>query len=105
MISTLETGYFIWNFTAWIKIFLLSAVIFCFLIYVIKKKTGGNLISSKKMREYGEDQDEVISEQRTAMLRSKIMGPWFDFPFLHVLSMVVLFIFFAVALFSGSGVE
>ena len=105
MISTLETGYFIWNFTAWIKIFLLSAVIFCFLIYVIKKKTGGNLISSKKMREYGEDQDEVISEQRTAMLRSKIMGPWFDFPFLHVLSMVVLFIFFAVALFSGNGGE
>lgn len=45
MIPTLETGYFIWNFTAWIKIFLLSAVIFCFLIYVIKKKTGGNLIS------------------------------------------------------------
>ena len=105
MISTLETGYFIWNFTAWIKIFLLSAVIFCFLIYVIKKKTGGNLISSKKMREYGEDQDEVISEQRTAMLRSKIMGPWFDFPFLHLLSMVLLSLLFAVALFSGSGVE
>lgn len=105
MISTLETGYFIWNFTTWIKIFLLSAVIFCFLIYVIKKKTGGNLISSKKMREYGEDQDEVISEQRTAMLRSKIMGPWFDFPFLHLLSMVLLFLLFAVALFSGSGVE
>ena len=105
MISILETGYFIWNFTAWIKIFLLSAVIFCFLIYVIKKKTGGNLISSKKMREYGEDQDEVISEQRTAMLRSKIMGPWFDFPFLHLLSMVLLFLLFAVALFSGSGVE
>ena len=105
MISTLETGYFMWNFTAWVKIFLLSAVIFCFLIYVIKKKTGGNLISSKKMREYGEDQDEVISEQRTAMLRSKIMGPWFDFPFLHLLSMVLLFLLFAVALFSGSGVE
>jgi len=105
MISILETGYFIWNFTAWIKIFLLSAVIFCLLIYVIKKKTGGSLISSKKMRGCREDRDEGTFEQRTAMLRDKIMGPWFDFPFLHVLSMVVLFIFFAVELFSGNGGE
>jgi hypothetical protein len=37
--------------------------------------------------------------------RSRIMQPWFDFPFSHILSIVLLFLLFAVALFSKSGVE
>lgn len=105
MISTLETGYFIWNFTAWLKIFLFSAGIFCLLTFMIKKNTGGSLVSNKMMRDCDSDDEEVFFELRMSSFRSKIMQQWFDFPFLHILSIIVLLLLFALALFSKSGVE
>lgn len=105
MISTLETGYFIWNFSAWFKMFLVSAGIFCFIIYIIEKRTDGYLISTKLIRGCREDVEESFFEHWASLFKSKIMEPWFDFPFSHIISIIVLFIFFAVALFSNSGVE
>ena len=105
MISTLETGYFIWNFTAWLKIYLLSAGAFCLLTFIIKKNTGGSLVSKKMMRGCERDIDEGFFEQIVSSFRSRIMQPWFDFPFSHILSILVLFLLFAVALFTKSGVE
>jgi|GEM_PF-5831733 len=105
MISTLETGYFIWNLSAWLKIFLLSAGVFCLLTFIIKKNTGGSLVSKKMMRGCERDIDEGFFGQTASSLRSRIMQPWFDFPFSHILCIVLLFLFFAVALFSKSGVE
>lgn len=105
MMSTLETGYFVWNFSAWIKIFLLSVAIFCFLTFFVKKRTGGNLVSNKMMRGCSENMNDCVFERKVASLRSEILGPWLDLPFLHLLSMSVLFLLFAIALFSKSGVE
>ena len=105
MMSALETGYFVWNFSAWIKIFLLSAGIFSLLIFLVKKRTGGNLVSNKMMRGCRESIDDCVFEREVASLRSKIIGPWLDLPFLHLISMFLLFLLFAVALFSKSGVE
>jgi hypothetical protein len=103
--STLETGSFIWNFSAWLKIFLFSAGIFCLLTFMIKKKTGGSLVSNKMTRDRDSDAEDLFFQRRVSSFRSKIMQQWFDFPFLHILSIFVLLLFFAVALFSKSGVE
>lgn len=105
MMSTLETGYFIWNFSAWLKIYLFSAGIFCLLTFMIKKNTGGSLVSNKTARGCDEEHAESFFELKVGSFRSKIMHQWFDFPFLHILSIVVLLLLFAVALFSKSGVE
>ncbi|MDY9920586.1 MAG: hypothetical protein U2P59_01995 [Synergistota bacterium] len=105
MISTLETGYFIWNFSAWLKIFLLSACAFCLLTFIIKKSTGGSLVSNNMARGCERDIEEGFFEKIVSSFRSRIMKPWFDFPFSHILSILVLFLLFAVALFSKSGVE
>lgn len=105
MMSTLETGYFIWNFSAWLKIFLFSAGIFCLLTFMIKKKTGGSLVSNKMTRDRDSDAEDLFFQRRVSSFRSKIMQQWFDFPFLHILSIFVLLLLFAVALFSKSGVE
>lgn len=105
MTSALETGYFIWNFSAWLKIFLLSAGAFCLLTCIIKRKTGGSLVVSKMTRGCGEGPEAGFFEQNVSYFRIRIMQPWFDFPFSHILSIVVLFLLFAVALFSKSGVE
>ena len=105
MISTLETGYFRWNLSAWIRIFLFSAGIFCLIIFIIEKRTGGNLVSTKTTRGCNEDLEESFFEQKVGMFKSRIMEPWFDFPFSHIISIIVLFLLFAVALFSSNGVE
>ena len=105
MISTLETGYFIWNISAWLVMFLFSAGIFCLATYIIKKRTGGDLVSNKMIRGCREDVEESFFEHWASLFKSKIMEPWFDFPFSHIISIIVLFIFFAVALFLNSGVE
>lgn len=105
MISTLETGYFIWNISAWFKMFLFSSGIFCLTIYIIKKITGGDLVSNKMTRGCREDIEESFFEEKVSLFKSKIMQPWFDYPFSHIISIIVLFLLFAVALFSSSGVE
>ncbi len=105
MISTLETGHFIWNFSAWFKIFFLFAGIFCLLTFVIKRSTGGSLISNKTTLRYNDDIEDDLFMQKVSLFRSKIIKPWFDFPFSHILSLALLFLLFAVALFSKNGVE
>ena len=105
MIFTLETGYFIWNFSAWLRIFLLSAGAFCLLTYIIKRKTGGSLVNSKLTRGCDDRNAAGFFELKVSSFRGKVMQPWFDFPFSHILSIAVLFLLFAVALFSKSGVE
>ena len=55
MISILETGYFIWNFTAWIKIFLLSAS-FLF-IDICDQRKRAEAISAAKDARVREDRD------------------------------------------------
>jgi hypothetical protein len=57
------------------------------------------------MRGCGENMSDCVFERKVASLRSEILGPWLDLPFLHLLSMSVLFLLFAIALFSKSGVE
>ena len=105
MISTLETGYFIWNISAWLVMFFFSAGIFCLATYIIKKRTGGDLVSNKMIRGCREEFEESFFEQKASFFKSRIMEPWFDFPFSHILSIIVLFLLFIVALFSNSGVE
>ena len=105
MISTLETGYFIWNFTAWLHIFLLSSGVFCLLTFIIKKGTGGSFVSNRMVRGCEMNVEEGLFEQKVSLFRIRIMQSWFDFPFSHILSIFVLFLLFAVALFSKSGAE
>lgn len=105
MISTLETGYFIWNFSAWLKIFLLSAGVFCMIIFIIKKRTGGSLVSNKLSPGCENGLEPGFFERKVSLFRIRIMQPWFDFPFSHILSILVLFLLFAVALFTKGGVE
>lgn len=105
MMSTLETGYFIWNFSAWFKILLLSAGIFCLFIHVVKRRYGVTFVNSKKVSRCNEEIEEGLFVQKISSFRRKVMQPWFDFPFSHILSIIVLFLLFAVVLFSKSGVE
>ena len=105
MISTLETGYFIWNFSAGLRIFLLSAGAFCLLTYIIKRKTGGSLVSNKLSPGCENGLEPGFFERKVSLFRIRIMQPWFDFPFSHILSILVLVLLFAVALFTQSGVE
>ena len=72
---------------------------------MIKKKTGGSLVSNKMTRDRDSDAEDLFFQRRVSSFRSKIMQQWFDFPFLHILSIFVLLLLFAVALFSKSGVE
>ncbi|MDD4159899.1 MAG: hypothetical protein PHO18_03015 [Synergistaceae bacterium] len=105
MMSTLETGYFIWNLSAWLKISLFSAGVFCLLTFIIKKKTGGSLVSSRTARKCITNHEDNFFQQNASLFRNRIMQPWFDLPFLHILSITVLFLLFIVALFSKNGVE
>lgn len=106
MMSTLETGYFIWNFSAWIRIFLLSAGIFSVLTYLIWRRSGGSLVRSMPLPSRGRQDGKKISfEERVAGLRSAMLGPWFELPYLHLLSLTILFLLFAAALFTKVGAE
>ncbi len=104
MTSALETGYFIWNFSAWLKIFLRPQ----------EPSPSSGIIKKKDRRESRDQQDDArllwrglhgFFEQKVSSFRIKVMQPWFDFPFSHILSIAVLFLLFAVALFQKSGVE
>jgi len=105
MIFHLETGYFIWNFLGWAGIFLFSALLFCFFIYI-------NVNKNCIIRVKG-DEGTFIEfngsgsgfENKVFLFRTKCLAPWFEKHFCHILTVAVLFLLFLTALFSSFGVE
>lgn len=104
MMATLETGFFIWNFAAWLKVFVFSSFFFCLAVFIIKKRTGGSLAATGSIRGLtGEERGRF--EEKIRSFRLRVMNPWFDMPYSHLLTMSVLFLLFLAALFSKSGVK
>lgn len=105
MIYSLETGYFIWNFPAWIGLYVFSSLIFCLLIYVIKSKVEVSFVGEDKAAgKDGSEQNENF-EDVFGSFRKKCFDPWFEQPIFHLLAVAALFVLFLIALFSSMGVE
>ncbi len=105
MNSILETGHFIWNFSAWIRIFSFSAAIFCLITYLIKSKRGGSILRGEDFKGCHREVRASVFEQVILTVKNKIISPWVEMPFSHILSMAVLFLLFMAALFSKAGMD
>ena len=102
MMTTLETGFFIWNFAAWLKIFVFSSLFLCTIVFLIKKRTGGSLIDTKHVGECRKEEGTPF-EQKILNFKRRALNPWFDLPSSHLITMSVIFLLFLVAIFSGTG--
>ncbi len=105
MIFRLETGYFVWNFFAWAGIFFFSALFFCLFIYLRKTKVGGYFIKEEQAVLRDVNGSARNFENKVSDFKEKSFDPWLEKPFCHALTIVVLFVLFMIAIFSGVGVE
>lgn len=99
MIFNLTTGYFTWNFSAWLFLFVFSAVALYLLLLRIPAENRKYAVTySRKKNEEHFSHSSVISRLLSVIVEACVK-PWVELPEARICGIIILTLFFAVAIF------
>jgi len=99
----LATGYFVWDFLAWILIFAVAAAVLSVCITLVLKRQNGRFVRSGACSPAEPDIFSALDDKIYAF-RKDCVEPWLDMENIHIIAVAVLFFLFSLAVFCrGAG--
>lgn len=102
MIFNLTTGYFTWNFSAWLFLFVFSAAALYLLL--LRLPAGNRSYTVTYLRKNRKNEEEHLPHTSDVccmlfVIVDACVKPWLDLPAARICGIIILTLFFAVAIF------